>query len=95
MELAGLGSCESLPVDVLATTESGDTMATKRQPVKVSGHIGRKSQVVVEMAGGRMEFTSVTEAVTSLTHATVAVFDWAEEEYQADKTNRRFKDSNC
>ena len=69
----------------------------KKPPIKVnvSGHIGRKSKVIVEMAGGKMEFTSITEAITSLTRATVAVFDWAEDEYQADKTNRRFKDSNC
>jgi hypothetical protein len=65
------------------------------KPIKVSGKIGRKSQITVEIDGRAFEFTSVSQAVLTFLSACSKVYEWAENEYQAEKTNRRFKDSNC
>ncbi len=63
------------------------------KPIKVSGKVGHR--IVVELDGKTFEFTSITQAVLTFMSACGKVYEWAEDEYQAGRTNRRFKDSNC
>jgi hypothetical protein len=58
--------------------------------IEVTGKFGRKRKVVVRIGDAEMTFSTVTEACNTLIKACVAVNDWAEDEYQAGRTKRRY-----
>ena len=59
--------------------------------IKVSGMIARKSEIRVAIGDMSWTFSSVTQAVQTLISAAAEVCRFAESEYQAGRTDRRFQ----